>query len=108
MHDTAVWSKPGVSNSPAVTQRRPGSEATDRAGDDDLLAHVLIASWTLAGPLPAGGAPQSLTEDELISFWADDQMAAVSNSHRPLARPLRAALGMRRESPVRQAASASG
>jgi len=38
---------------------------------------VLITSWSLATgrTLRAGVAPQSLTEDELISFWADDQIA---------------------------------
>jgi len=41
------------------------------------VARVLIASWSLATgrTLRVGVAPQSLTEDELISFWADDQIA---------------------------------
>ena len=42
-----------------------------------MLARVLITSWSLATgrTLRGGVAPQSLTEDELITFWADDQMA---------------------------------
>jgi hypothetical protein len=67
----------GARDSSAVTQRGPGGEAVDRADGDDLLARVLITNWTLATgrTLPAGVAPQLLTEDELISFWADDLTA---------------------------------
>jgi len=37
---------------------------------------VLITSWSLAtGRTLRSVAPQSLTEDELINFWADDQIA---------------------------------
>lgn len=63
---------PGGRNSPAIA----------RCEDDDLLARVLITNWTLATGriLPPGVAPQSLTEDELISFWADDQMAAAGGT----------------------------
>jgi hypothetical protein len=36
---------------------------------------VLITSWSLATgrTLRMGVSPQLLTEEELISFWADDQ-----------------------------------
>jgi hypothetical protein len=56
----------------------PGTEAADRA--DDLLAAILITNWTLATgqTLPAGISPRSLSEEDLISFWADDRMASTS------------------------------
>ncbi|HYX60283.1 MAG TPA: hypothetical protein VE888_14925 [Streptosporangiaceae bacterium] len=42
-----------------------------------MLARVLITGWSLAtGRVPRGVPPQSLTEDELISFWADDHTPA--------------------------------
>ena len=45
--------------------------------EDELLARVLITSWSLAtGRSLRGVAPQALTEDELISFWADDHIPA--------------------------------
>ena len=44
--------------------------------EDELLARVLITNWSLTtGRTLPGVAPQSLTEDELITFWADDQTA---------------------------------
>ncbi len=45
-------------------------------------ACVIITSWMLATgrTLPAGVAPQSLSEDELISFWADDHTANESDA----------------------------
>jgi hypothetical protein len=44
---------------------------------DELLARVLITSWTLATGrmLRAGVPPHTLCADELISFWADDLIA---------------------------------
>ena len=45
--------------------------------EDELLARVLITSWSLTtGCTLRGVPPQSLTEDELISFWADDHIPA--------------------------------
>jgi hypothetical protein len=46
--------------------------------DDELLARLLITSWTLATgrTLPDGVPPALLSEDELIAFWADDQFPA--------------------------------
>ncbi|HEY1000189.1 MAG TPA: hypothetical protein VGD83_11165 [Streptosporangiaceae bacterium] len=42
-----------------------------------MLARVLITSWSLAtGRTLRGVPPLSLTEDELISFWADDHIPA--------------------------------
>jgi hypothetical protein len=47
---------------------RPGR----RSGEDELLARVLITSWSLnTGRTP----PPSSTEEELIRFWADDLIA---------------------------------
>jgi hypothetical protein len=38
---------------------------------------VLITSWSLTtGRTLRGVPPQSLTEDELVSFWADDHIPA--------------------------------
>jgi hypothetical protein len=43
-----------------------------------LLARVLITSWSLAtGRTLRSAGPQALTEDELISFWADDKIASA-------------------------------
>ena len=45
--------------------------------EDELLARVLITSWSLTtGRTLRGVPPQSLTEDELIGFWADDHIRA--------------------------------
>lgn len=88
MYDTTVLRPFGARDSSAITQRdprlqepgmrEPGAEAADRA--DDLLAAILITNWTLAGgrTLPVGISPRSLSEEDLISFWADDQMASAS------------------------------
>jgi hypothetical protein len=74
----------------AITQRDPRPEdpgigehetdAADRA--DDLLAAILITNWALATgrTLPAGISPRSLSEEDLINFWADDQMASASGA----------------------------
>ena len=59
------------------SRRRFFSRAVRHANEDELLARVLITSWSLAtGRTLRGGPPQSLTEDELISFWADDHIPA--------------------------------
>jgi hypothetical protein len=60
--------------------KAPGTEAADHA--DDLLAAILTTNWTLATgrTLPAGVSPQSLSEEDLISFWADDRMASASGA----------------------------
>jgi hypothetical protein len=46
-----------------------------RLSDDDLLALVLIHTWTLVTgrTLRSDVPPQELSEEELIDFWADDQ-----------------------------------
>jgi hypothetical protein len=90
VYDITVLRPSGARDSSAITQREPGTEepgpgepgtwAADRA--DDLLAAILITNWTLASgrTLPAGVAPRSLSEEDLISFWADDRMASASGA----------------------------
>ena len=90
MYDTTVLRPFGARDSSAITQRdprpeepgtgEPGTEAADRA--DDLLAAILTTNWTLATgrTLPAGVSPRSLSEEDLINFWADDRMASASGA----------------------------
>ena len=90
MYDTTVLRPFGARDSSAITQRdprpeesgigEPGAEAAGRA--DDLLAAILITNGTLVTgrTLPAGIPPRSLSEEDLISFWADDRMASGSGS----------------------------
>jgi len=77
MKDTTVSGTHYASGSGANTRGRFFSRAVRHASEDELLARVLITSWSLATgrTLRAGAAPQSLTEDELISFWGDDHIA---------------------------------
>jgi hypothetical protein len=66
-----------ASDSGAKARRRVFSRAVRYANEDELLARVLITSRSLAtGRTLRGVPPQSLTEDELISFWADDHIPA--------------------------------
>jgi hypothetical protein len=46
--------------------------------DDENLARLLITSWTLVTGRTLRGdvPPQLLSGDELISFWADEQMTS--------------------------------
>jgi hypothetical protein len=88
VYDTTVLRPFGARDSSAITQRdprpvepgigEPGTKAADRA--DDLLAAILITNWTRATgqTLPAGILSRSLSEEDLISFWADDRMASAS------------------------------
>ena len=77
MQDTTVSGIRDASDSGANARRRFFSRAVRYSGEDELLARVLITSWSLATgrTLRGGVAPQALTEDELISFWADDLIA---------------------------------
>jgi hypothetical protein len=76
MRDTTVSGIRYASDSGASARRRFFSRAVRHSGEDELVARVLITSWSLAtGRTLRSVAPQSLTEDELITFWADDQMA---------------------------------
>jgi len=66
-----------ASDSGAKARRKYFSRAVRHAYEDELLARVLITSWSLTtGRTLRGVPPQSLTEDELISFWADDHIPA--------------------------------
>jgi hypothetical protein len=76
MQDTTVYGIRRASDSDANTRRKFFSRAVPYTSEDDLLARVLITSWSLATgrTLREGVAPHSLTEEELINFWADDQL----------------------------------
>lgn len=52
---------------------------------DDFLAALLIRMWTLASgrSLPRDVPPGQLTEEELISFWADDMSLTAGRHARP-------------------------
>lgn len=88
MYDTTVLRPFGARDSSAITQRdprpqepgigEPGTDVADRP--DDLLAAILVTNRTLATgrTLPAGISPGSLSEEDLINFWADDRMASAS------------------------------
>ena len=77
MQDTTVSGMCFANDSGAQTRRRVFSRAVRHANEDELLARVLITSWSLTtGRTLRGAPPQSLTEDELISFWADDHIPA--------------------------------
>ena len=71
---STLWEAACASDSGAMSRRNLG---VDWGNDDELLARVLITSWTLATgrTLRAGVPPHSLSADELISFWADDLIA---------------------------------
>jgi hypothetical protein len=47
--------------------------------DDELLARLLIDTWTLTTgkALRSDVPPQELTEEELIDFWCDDYFDSV-------------------------------
>ena len=77
MQDTTVSPGPRASDSGAMVRRNLRAKPVDLANDDELLARVLITSWTLAtGRTLRTGVPlHSLSADELISFWADDLIA---------------------------------
>jgi len=77
MQDTTVSPGPCASDSGAMVRRNLRAKPVDWANDDELLARVLITSWTLAtGRTLRTGVPlHSLSADELISFWADDLIA---------------------------------
>jgi hypothetical protein len=78
MQDTTVSGLRFASDSGVKARRRFLSRTPRYSGEDELLARVLITSWSLAtGRTLRSAAPQTLTEDELISFWADDKIASA-------------------------------
>jgi len=79
MQDTTVSWRCFASDSGVNASREFPSQTRRSSGEDELLARVLITSWSLAtGRSLRGVAPQALTEDELISFWADDKIAGAA------------------------------
>jgi hypothetical protein len=76
VEDTTVFGIHRASGSGANARRKFFSRSAPYTNEDDLLARVLITSWSMATgrTLREGVAPHSLTEDELISFWADDHL----------------------------------
>ncbi|HEX3960151.1 MAG TPA: hypothetical protein VHZ03_26530 [Trebonia sp.] len=112
----------GIPAPPA--ESRPGTCPSDP--DDDLLAALLIRMWSLASgrTLRRDIPPGQLSEQELISFWADDMSPPAGRHVLPYepgptvaecpARALRSEDGLpfsarsqhnRRESPADQAAA---
>jgi hypothetical protein len=61
---------------PLRTLSRRAADLAVQGGDDELL-RLLVTSWSLitGRSLRADVPPQRLSEDELISFWADDHLA---------------------------------
>jgi hypothetical protein len=53
-----------------------------RPSEDEILARLLIINWALATgrTLRADVPPQLLTEEELITFWADEPTAAADTA----------------------------
>lgn len=82
MQDTTVSSTGCAGDSGGNAQYRFSSRAVHDAAEDDLLARILITSWSLATgrTLRADAAPQSLSEEELIRFWADDQIGVATHA----------------------------
>ncbi len=79
MQDTTVSGLCFASDSGVNASRGVPRQARRSAGEDELLARVLITSWSLAtGRTLRGVAPQALTEEELISFRADDKIAGAA------------------------------
>lgn len=79
MPDITVSRPPGERASGAIPRRGLPPWAASRAGDDDqILARLLITSWTLATgrTLRSDVPPHFLSDEELISFWADERMTA--------------------------------
>jgi len=78
MQDTTVSGLVFASDSGVNARRRFISRTSRPAGEDELLAKVLITSWSMAtGRTLRSVSPQTLTEEELISFWADDKIAST-------------------------------
>jgi hypothetical protein len=79
MPDITVSRPPGERETGAIRRRALPLWAARHVGDDDeILARLLITSWTLATgrTLRSDVPPQFLSDEELISFWADERTAA--------------------------------
>ena len=88
MQDTTVSHRPHASDSGAMSRRTARVKSVYRENEDELLARVLVTSWTLATgrTLRTGVPPHSHSEEELISFWADDLIAITGPAVPPGAR----------------------
>jgi hypothetical protein len=78
MQDTTVYHTSRASDSRALSRWNfLVKPVADWGNDDEILARVLVTSWTLVTgrTLRAGVSPRSHSADELISFWADDLIA---------------------------------
>jgi len=82
-----------ASDSPAVPQNQRPGVAAGLADDDQIPAWVLNTSWMLAtGQTLRGGAPPwPRAEEDLITFWADNQttagcIVAIGSASRRVAR----------------------
>lgn len=64
----------GATGTTLPTECRAAAGKPAGAGDDGLLAALYMRMWALASgrPLPRNVPPGELTEEELVSFWADD------------------------------------
>ena len=91
MHDTTVSTETCGRPTRAIVSREFHFQACRVQDDDERFARVLIASWTLltGRTLRADVPPYLVSEEELISFWADDQMTADATPAAPImqARP---------------------
>jgi hypothetical protein len=78
MKDTTVSRVACASDSSAMSRCNLRVKPADQGREDEILARVLITSWTLATgrTLRGGVPPHSHSAEELISFWADDQIAS--------------------------------
>jgi hypothetical protein len=76
MHDPTVSAVPCERAQWAISI--PVSHPERHYCDDELLSLLLITRWTLltGRNLRSDVPPQMLTAEELINFWADDQMDA--------------------------------
>ena len=88
MQDTTVSPLSRASDSSAKSRRNSRVIPEYRENDDELLARVLVTSWTLATgrTLRPGVPPHSHSAEELISFWADDLIAITGPAVPPGAR----------------------
>lgn len=63
----------------ARTDGRAAVGKSSGAADDSLLATLYMRMWAMTSgrELPRDVPPGELTEEELVSFWADDFMPAT-------------------------------
>jgi hypothetical protein len=66
--------------------------------DDELIARLLIHTWTLTTGKTLRGdvPPHELTEEELIDFWSDDRFDLIQNTEASPLRDRKRPLGVQR------------